>query len=138
MQRSFLILTTFMLALSHASLSLASGGYSGGGGGYNSGSYDSRKSRPVDQNYEVGKAIFKGRQAGEPTLQYCVLADGEKVPVKRKSVKAYKNATYDTFANSLFQCDQPEKLVAHSLKRDSLLYVLYYLNKRHKLGLRGS
>ena len=137
MQRSLLILSTFLLALSQAPLSQASGGggYSGGGGG----SYNNTvRSKPVDQNYEVGKAIYKGRQAGEPSLQYCVLADGEKVPLKRKSLKAYKNASYDTFANSLFQCDQPEKLVADGLSRDSLLYVLYYLNKRHNLKLKGS
>ena len=137
MQRSFLISTTFFLALSQASLSLASGGGSYGGGG--GGSFNNTvNSRPVDQNYEIGKAIFKGRQSGEPSLEYCVLADGEKVPLKRKSLKAYKKASYDTFANSLFQCDQPDKLVADGLSRDSLLYVLYYLNKRHNLKLKGA
>lgn len=138
MKRSFILISAFILSLSQTSLSFASGGggYSGGGGGFSNSTSASR--RVVDPSYETGKAIYKGRQAGEPTLQYCVLADGEKVPLKRKSLKAYKNATYDTFANSLFQCDQPDKLVAEGLTRDSLLYVLYYLNKRHKLALKGS
>jgi len=138
MQPSFFSLAASLLAslliLSQVSSAFASGGYSGGGFRNN----NSTIARPVDQTYEVGKAIFKGRQAGEPSLQYCVVADGAKVPVKRSSVKAYKDSTYDNFSNNLYQCDKPDKLVAQGLTRDSLLYVLYYLNKRHKLGLRGS
>ncbi len=139
MQRSFLTFLASVLLLTQASISMASGGYSGGSsaGGFGNSS-SSRPARQVDQTYEVGKAIFKGRQAGEPSLQYCVVADGEKVPLKRSTVKGYKNTTYDNLANSLYQCDQPEKLVAQGLTRDSLLYVLYYLNKRHKLKLKSS
>jgi len=122
-----------ILMFVQTSFALASGGYSGGSGGnYN------RQAKPVDQTYEVGKAIFKGRKSGEPSLEYCVLSDGEKVPLKRSSVQEFKNSTYDEFAKSLFQCDKPESLVSEGLTRDSLLYVLYYLNKRHKLKLKGS
>jgi len=131
-----IILVISALALLASSFIASASGYSSGG--YNSRDTQSVPRRAVDQNYEVGKAIFNGRQKGEPSLQYCIVMDGEKVPVKRKSVKAYKGETYQAFADNLFQCDQPEKLVAEGLTRDSLLYVVYYLNKRHKLQLRGS
>jgi len=136
MQR-FLLLTLASLAmLAQPSLSFASGGYSGGGGSFNRS--PSVPQRQVDQTYEVGKAIFTGRAKGEPSLEYCIEVEGEKIPVKRKSVKSYKKATYNDFARGLYRCDQPETLIAESLTRDSLLYVVYYLNKRHKLNLRGS
>ncbi len=114
----------------------ASGGY-GGGGGFSSGSR-APAPRAVDTVYETGKAIFNGRQRGEPSLSYCVVADGEKVPVKRRSLRDYKKTDYNTLAQNLYSCDEPKTLIAEQLTRDSMLYVLYYLNKRHRLGLRGS
>jgi len=131
MKRLFLLTMASAALLAQSSVSFASGG--GGGGGFTP-----APQRKVDQTYEVGKAIFTGRAKGEPSLEYCIAVDGEKVPVKRKSIKAYKEATYNDFARGLYNCDEPDKLVADSLTRDSLLYVVYYLNKRHKLKLRSS
>jgi len=108
MQRLTLTFLASILISAQASLALASGSFSGG-----SNTYDNRQLKPVDQTYETGKAIFKGRKKGEPSLEY-------------------------EFSKNLYQCDKPEQLVAQGLTRDSLLYVLYYLNKRHRLGLKGS
>ena len=139
MKRIFLLTIASAALLAQSSVSFASGGggggFSGGGGG---GGFTPAPQRKVDQTYEVGKAIFTGRAKGEPSLEYCIAVEGEKVPVKRKSIKAYKEATYNDFARGLYNCDEPDKLVADSLTRDSLLYVVYYLNKRHKLKLRSS
>jgi len=138
MQRILLIAAASLAILAQSTLSFASGGYSGGGGGFNRGNSGIENQRRVDQTYEIGKSIFNGRARGEPTLEYCVDVEGERLPVKRKSVKNFKKGTYNDFARSLYRCDAPDSLIADSLTRDSLLYVIYYLNKRHKLDLRGA
>jgi len=133
MQQKILLLISALGLIASSSIVSASGSY---GGGYNNTQTPTSRS-VVDQDYEVGKAIFNGRQRGEPSLEYCIVVEGEKVPVKRRSVKSYKGKTYSELANNLYQCDEPEKLIADGLTRDSLLYVVYYLNKRHKLGLKS-
>ncbi|MBL4674063.1 MAG: hypothetical protein JKX81_17510 [Arenicella sp.] len=135
MQRFILLATTLFAMFAQSSLSFASGGHSGG---FNSGRDANIQTRQVDQVYETGKAIFNGRAKGEPSLQYCVAVGGQKIPVQRKSLKTFKKSSFNDFAKSLYLCDQPEKPVSESLTRDSLLYVVYYLDKRHKLDLRGS
>lgn len=137
MQRTLLIFAATLLFLAHSTLSFASGGYSGGGG-FSRGGSGVENQRRVDQTYEIGKSIFNGRARGEPSLEYCIDVDGERLPVKRKSVKTFKKGTYNDFARNLYRCDEPEALISESLTRDSLLYVIYYLNKRHKLDLRGA
>ena len=138
MQRVLLLTTALLVMFLQSSLSFASGGYSGGGGSFNNRSVTPAPARQIDQTYETGKAIFTGRAKGEPSLEYCIAVEGEKVPVKRKSIRSYKKSTYNDFANGLYRCDEPDTLIADSLTRDSLLYVVYYLNKRHKLKLRSS
>ena len=120
-------------------LSTATAFASGGGGGYSSGggSY-SQPQRQVDQTYEVGKAIFNGRQSGVASISYCVASGEVKLPVKGKSLSAYKKTTYDNLAQNLYNCDKPDTLVASELSNDNLLYVLYYLNKRYRLRLTSS
>jgi len=130
--------TLALLAQSTVSFASGGGGYSGGGGGFNRGGSGVQSQRSVDQTYETGKSIFNGRARGEPSLEYCIDVDGERLPVKRKSLKTFKKGTYNEFAGSLYRCDEPDTLIADSLTRDSLLYVIYYLNKRHKLNLRGA
>ena len=111
----------------------ASGG--GGGGSYGGGGGYSAPQRQVDQTYEVGKAIFNGRQSGSPSISYCVTSGDVKVPVKSKSLRGFKKTTYDNLSQNLYNCDKPDTLVASELSNDDLLYVLYYLNKRYRLGL---
>ena len=111
----------------------------GGGGGYGGGSIGGSSSRQIqiDNTYETGKAIFNGRRDSSPKLSYCVTSDDEVVKIKSRSLKAYKNTTYDNLAQNLYICDRPDTLVGLELTRDDLLYVLYYLNKRYKLSLKG-
>ena len=138
--RNKIISGAFALCVAVSGQAFASGG-GGGGGGYGGGggSFGGQtQQRQVDTVYEEGKAIYRGRKDGEPSISYCVASEGEIVPVKGKSIKAYKKSTYEELAQNLYNCDNPESLVASELTRDSLLYVLYYLNKRHRLNLQGS
>ncbi len=126
------ILPSALLALFSISVS-ASGGFSS-----SSSSSSSSQRSQVDQTYEVGKDIFNGRQTGTPKISYCVSSDGETEPVKTKTISAYKRGAYDNLAQNLYNCDKPDTLAANELSHDDLLYVLYYLNKRYSLSLRGA
>jgi len=120
------------------SMSLITSVYASGSGSYGGGSYNNTyKQRQIDHDYETGKAIYLGRQSGVEKLSYCVKVDDEITPLKRRSVKAFKNTTYNELAQNLYNCDQPETQISTQLSRDDFLYVVYYLNKRHKLNLRG-
>jgi len=101
----------------------ASGTYSGS---HSNSNRNSDLNRQVDQTYEIGKAVYSGRQQGVDKIAYCVKVDDELLPVKRKSLKSFKRGSYDDLAQSLFNCDQPEVLVGEQLSRDNLIYVLYY------------
>ena len=114
------------------STAIASGGGGYGGGG---GSYNQPTRPPVDQTYEVGKSIYKGRRAGAPKIKYCLNVDDEVVPLGRSSARKYKNTSVQAFSESLLDCNSPETNISQSLTRDDFLYVLYYLNKRYRLGL---
>jgi len=135
MKLSKIILAATVGLASASVFASGGGGYGGGGGG---GFGSSPPKRQIDQTYEVGKAIYNGRQSGFPKLSYCVLSDGEKVPVKSKSIKQYKKSSYSDLSASLYNCDTPDNLVANELSRDGLLHVLYYLNKRYRLSLKSS
>jgi len=134
MKLSVVFFSALMTLFSISANASGGGGFGGGGGGFSGGS---TSQRAVDQTYEVGKAIYNGRQRGTPRLSYCVASDDGKVPVKRKSLKPFKNTTFTNLAQNLYNCDNPESLVSEELSRDSLIHVLYYLDKRHKLSLRG-
>ena len=134
--RNIIINGALALSVAVTGVAFASGGYGGGGGG---GSFNAPpQQRQVDTVYEEGKAIYRGRREGEPSINYCVANEGEILPVKGKTIKAYKKTSYEELARNLYNCDSPDTLVAEELTRDSMLYVLYYLNKRHRLGLKGS
>ena len=135
--RNKIISCVFALCATVSGVALASGGGSGGYGGGGGGSFNAPQ-RQIDTVYEEGKAIYRGRKAGEPSINYCIANEGEILPVKGKTIKAYKKTSYEKLANNLYNCDNPDTLVANELTRDSLLYVLYYLNKRHRLNLKGS
>ena len=132
--RNKIINCAIALCVAVAGQAFASGGYGGGGGG----GFNAPQQRQVDTIYEEGKAIYRGRREGEPSINYCVANEGEIVPVKGKTIKAYKKTSYEELAKKLYNCDSPDTLVANELTRDSMLYVLYYLNKRHRLGLKSS
>ncbi len=125
-----LVLTIATLLLSILSSTvMASGSYGGGR------SYDRSEPKQIDQTYETGKALFKGRGSSAGKLNYCISVGDELLPVKRSSLQNYKNSSYNDVANQLFNCDQPDTKIAEQLTKDELLYVMYYLNKRFKLKL---
>ncbi|MBX2849869.1 MAG: hypothetical protein KTR16_16210 [Acidiferrobacterales bacterium] len=90
----------------------------------------------VDQAYELGKSVYKGRQDGIPKLSYCITAEGEQKRLKRRLIKSYKSTTFSNLASNLYNCDIPGKRIKSDLPRDEFLHVLYYLDKRYKLNLR--
>lgn len=89
----------------------------------------------VDVPFERGKAIFKGRNE-YPKLSYCVVDNGGKVKIKRKSMYSYKQGTYTDLSQQLYNCDKPDRKIINELPREDFLYVLYYLDVKYKLDLK--
>lgn len=127
-----MILTSGLIILFSAT-ALASGGSSGG---FSSGTTSFQ--RQIDHTYETGKAIYLGRQSGSPKLSYCVTSGDEVVDVKTRSLRDYKKKTVQNFASNLFNCDEPNTLVANQLSEFDFAHVLYYLNERYNLSLKDS
>ena len=145
MNRKILIaVQALAVTLLVSSFAFASGGYNGGGysnGGFGtSSSNQPRQAKPVDQDYELGKSIYKGRQEGIAAIKYCLQVEGEAeaVKLKSRSIKLFKRESYDALAGSLVDCEQPGTLVSDRLDADSLQAVMYYLSKRYDLYLTSS
>ncbi|MFK8019786.1 MAG: hypothetical protein AB8B86_08470 [Pseudomonadales bacterium] len=131
------LMTVVLIACLSSTTVLGSGG--GGGIGSRGGLGGSdQSSRPIDQVYEYGKSIITGRHTDYRKLKVCIVHSDsqEKVKLKRKTAKAYKESSADLFANSLYICDKPEVLLRTELAHNDLLSALYYLNKRYALKLR--
>lgn len=106
-----------------------------GGGGFNQGSFSQRN---IDKLYEQGKALYKNGTASSGKVKYCVQTGSGLTKLSRKSVKAYKKGSAATFANNLYNCDQPDVRIAQLVSEDEGQAILHYLNKRFKLRLAGS
>ena len=114
---------------------LASGGLSlpsGGGGGAPG------QVRVVDELYESGKQIYKGRANGAEKITYCVDVDGELKKLRRGSIKMFKGGSRKDFALALLDCDNPERLALTTMQREQVPIVLYYLEKRFRLDLQDA
>lgn len=122
-----------LLAIGFSSVAMASGGgggsYSGGGG------FNRAPVKQIDESYEYGKSIFLGRRAGFEKFSYCVDVDGERLPLKRKSIKKFKKASFNEVAAALYDCDTPTTKIADEIAIQDFQFVLYYLNKRFRLAL---
>ncbi|MEM9620032.1 MAG: hypothetical protein AAF993_00190 [Pseudomonadota bacterium] len=112
---------------------LSSGGFGGGspGGGLSGGAAP----RVVDEAYEFGKSVYKGRAQGSEKIDYCVKVDGEVKKLKRSTAKSYRNGPTRDFALALIDCETPDRLALTTMSREHVPLVLYYLNKRYKLDL---
>ena len=121
------ILTGVVLVFSFLSFSLASA--SGVGG------QSSDWQRQIDHTYEEGKSIYKGRAPGAKKIDYCVDYEGTRVALKRQTIKQFKQGSIQKFANSLYDCANPDQLVGLTVAQSDFRYVLYYLNKRYRLKL---
>lgn len=125
-----LLLTSIALHNAHAS----GGDY---GGDASSGSAISSTARPVDARYEQGKAIFTGRAAAYKKVKYCFKDEADTAQkIKSKAMKTYRNGTFGALLGDLYRCDDTSQNIANVLKRDDLVTVAYYLNKRYKLKLQ--
>ena len=122
-----------LLALFVAPLTLASGG--SGGGSY--GGSSAPQPRQVDEAYEYGKSLFSGRSNEVEKVKYCVAGTGEEesVPVKRSSLRPFKGKTFDELGASLYDCNNPEKVLLDYVNSSQAAHIIYYLNKRYKLKL---
>lgn len=119
------------------SVAFASGGGGGGGGGSYSGG---APKRVVDQNYETGKNIFRGRNDLYADLKICVndSATSEVVKISRRSLKPYKGSTVSDFAANLVDCNAEERVqITDKVAIEDMNLVLYYLNKRYRLKLEN-
>lgn len=126
-----LVLAIFAVGTTFFSLSLfASGGYSGSGQGGSYGSTTSEKK--VDQAYENGKAIYKGRSKN---VSYCIVDGSASVAVKRSTIKQLKGAKYADVGERLHNCENTKETMSMLLKEYELNSVIYYLNKRYRLNL---
>lgn len=113
----------FMLTLGINHATLASGG---GSSAYTP--------APVDQTYEAGKAIFKGRTQQH---SFCLFDNNTKefTKIKRKTIKAFKKRSADALTNHLYACESPNPRANTILNKNDLGFLIYYLNKRFSLKL---
>ena len=124
-----LVCIASLVAIIAPGTALASGGFSGGSGGLGT------TPRVVDEAYEFGKLIYKGRASGTEKIKYCVLVDGEAKKLKRSTAKPYRKGSSEAFALALVDCKMPERLALTTMNREHVPVLLYYLNKRYKLAL---
>ena len=123
----------FQLLLIAAGMLISHGALASGG--VNLGSGPSSAPRVVDETYEFGKSVFKGRVAGAEKIKYCVMVDGEVKKLKRSTAKAYREGSFRDFAVALIDCNAPDRQALTTMDREHVPLVLYYLNKRFKLNL---
>lgn len=130
------VVKSLVLSFIFSSFALASGGYSAPSTPSISTPSRAAPSR-VDQDYELGKSIYLGRQAGVAKIDYCVEVEGKPVSIKTSSIKNFKRTSYSSFSESLVNCDKPDTLASQELDSDSLFSVMYYLSKRYDLYLNN-
>lgn len=129
MRLSLIYVTSIYLLLSSSIVSAS------GGGGIRS----STSAQPsVDRLYEEGKSYYKARLADGTRLEYCIKGDSGLVKLSRKSVKSFKKGSSTEFVNSLYSCADPNLKIADVVSANQGDAILYYLNKRFKLKLKGN
>lgn len=121
-----------VISLAAASMLLiANASFASGGGGFGENSVHT-----VDQQYELGKSVYKSRLPDGSKLAYCVKTEKGLKKISRRAVKPFKKGPASAFVNSLYNCQQPNVKIADLITGDQGSAVLYYLNKRYKLRLK--
>lgn len=111
---------------------------SGGGGGGSSFPRDLPQPRQVDQLYEQGKQIYKGRGQDAVKIKYCVKQqNGKFKKLKGSTAKPFRDGVSIDFASALFDCADHDRLALSTVANDRVPLVLYYLNKRYRLNLQN-
>jgi len=112
--------------------------YGSSGSTYGSKKIAKSYKKKVDQLYEKGKARYYATNSNGQRTRYCVRKEDAVESVSRRSLKDFRGTSEATLKSNLVQCDLPEQTLAASLESDQATALVYYLNKRYRLGLYGS
>lgn len=95
------------------------------------------KGQGVDQLYEKGKHLYRGKDKKYKGIKVCLKAGGDTGTSKlsRSSLKKYAKGSALDLAVNLYNCKAEEQQLANVYQGDDLAYLIYYLNKRYKLNL---
>jgi len=91
-----------------------------------------------DDDFEEGRAIYRGKGAHEK-YDYCIMGSDnatELKPLKRKNVSSLRRLTVSELYRSLYDCNDPDRLVLSKISSKEAGKVIYYLNRQYKLRLR--
>ena len=99
-----------------------------------------------DKAYQNGADIYFGRQSYK-RYAFCLTvmdeaervgienaASFERVPLTRKSIRAFRNSDLLTFVNSVVDCHAPDTLIFRQLEKKDIRNLLYYFEKKY--GIR--
>lgn len=100
-----------------------------------SGGQHKNSSPSVNQYYEDGKAIYKGRKYGSRRIAYCVNVDGEKKKIRARHLRSFVGGTATKLSANLYDCDAPNTLISQNISPDDFNAVLHYLDARYALKL---
>ena len=112
-------------------------GTGSGGFGRTSGSGGTTE-RLVDPVYELGKSIFRGRNKTYGGTKFCLPSEAEEsglIKIKRKTIKGYKEQSFQELAIDLRNCDDAEQNLLKTLAPEDFRALLHYLNQRYRLKL---
>ncbi len=141
---------TFKIATASMLLAFSAGVYASGSEFYGSKSsygssstFSSKKiaksyKKEVDQLYEKGKARYYATNSNGQRTRYCVRKENAVESVSRRSLKDFRGTSEAAVKSNLVLCDLPEQNIASTLENDQATALVYYLNKRYRLGLYGS
>ena len=112
------------------------------------------KIKRFDKMYFAGKNIYLGK-GKHNKYNYCIpkvakdkvlvneesysidtVRASEKIKLKTKTIAAYRGLTVNEFANVLFDCDNPNKMILNKLEKEDAGLVIYYLNSKYRLRLQ--
>ena len=90
-----------------------------------------------DPNFIQGKNVYLGLK-GHKKYNFCLAqnADDQAVELNRKNLRDYRRMEVTAFIKSLYDCDDPGKLVLAKLDKKDAGLVVYYLHRQYKLRLR--
>lgn len=98
---------------------------------------------PLDKTFALGKAIYMGRGRKVRGLKICLSfnqknEDGPRaVRLSRKVLKPFKGGSILALTSRLVDCRAPKSHVALILNRTEFRALVYFMNKRFRLGLRS-
>lgn len=109
--------------------------HASGSGSYGSYGTDDRQTKQVDEAYEYGKAIYKGRVKSIGKINFCLDQGDQLIRAKRGSLKGYTGGSFQQLANELVNCKNPDEQIITKIGEQKTRFLLHYLNKRYKLKL---